>query len=81
MEGGARARARGWGGTVEEQGEEGGARARGWDGAVEEQGEEGGARARGWDGAVEEQGEEGRGLRATLLREDSEGREGVNVCG
>ena len=63
MEGGARARARGWGG------------------AVEEQGEEGGARARGWGGAVEEQGEEGRGLRATLLREDSEGREGVSVCG
>ena len=52
-------------------------------GAVEEQGEEGGARARarGWGGAVEEQGEEGRGLRATLLREDSEGREGVSVCG
>ena len=62
---------------------EGGARARGWGGAVEEQGEEGGARARarGWGGAVEEQGEEGRGLRATLLREDSEGREGVSVCG
>ena len=55
--------------------------ARGWGGAVEEQGEEGGARARGWGGAVEEQGEEGRGLRATLLREDSEGREGVSVCG
>ena len=67
MEGGARARARarGWGGAVEEQGEEDGAR----------------ARARGWGGAVEEQGEEGRGLRATLLREDSEGREGVSVCG
>ena len=64
-EGGARARARGWGGAVEEQGEEGGAR----------------ARARGWGGAVEEQGEEGRGLRATLLREDSEEREGVSVCG
>ena len=62
---------------------EGGARARGWGGAVEEQGEEDGARARarGWGGAVEEQGEEGRGLRATLLREDSEGREGVSVCG
>ena len=70
---------------MEEQGEEGGARARarGWGGAVEEQGEEGGARARarGWGGAVEEQGEGGRGLRATLLREDSEGREGVSVCG
>ena len=26
---------------------------------------------RGWDGAVEEQGEGGRGLRTTLLREDS----------
>ena len=43
---------------------------------------EGGARARGWGGAVEEQGERGRGLRTTLLREDSEGREeGVSVCG
>ena len=62
---------------------EGGARARARGGAVEEQGEEDGARARarGWGGAVEEQGEEGRGLRATLLREDSEGREGVSVCG
>ena len=36
---------------------------------------------RWWDDAVEEQGEGGRGLRTTLLREDSEGREGVSVCG
>ena len=28
-----------------------------------------------------EKGEGGRGLRAMLLREDSEGREGVRVCG
>ena len=36
---------------------------------------EGGVGVRGWGGAVEEQGE------VTLLREDSEGREGVSVCG
>ena len=38
--GGARARARGWGGAVEEQGEEDGARARarGWGGAVKDSG-------------------------------------------
>ena len=43
---------------------------------------EGGVGVRGWGGAVEEQGEGGRGLRTTLLREDSEGREGgVSVCG
>ena len=44
---------------------------------------EGGVVVRGWGGAVEEQGEGGgRGLRVTLLREDSEGRErGVSVCG
>ena len=48
---------------------------------------EGGVGVRGWGGAVEEQGGgggggRGRGLRATLLREDSEGRErGVSVCG
>ena len=30
---------------------------------------------------MEEQGEGGRGVRMTLLREDSEGREGVSVCG
>ena len=42
---------------------------------------EGGVGIRGWGGAVEGQGEWGRGLRTTLLREDSEGREGVSVCG
>ena len=43
---------------------------------------EGGVGVTGWGGAVEEQGEGGRGLRTTLLREDSEGREGgVSVCG
>ena len=43
---------------------------------------EGGVGVKGWGGAVEEQGEGGRGLRTTLLREDSEGREGgVSVCG
>ena len=36
---------------------------------------------RGWCGAVEEQGEGGRGLRTMLLKENSEGREGVSVCG
>ena len=42
---------------------------------------EGGVGVRGWGDTVEEQGEGGRGLRTTLLREDSEGREGVSVCG
>ena len=42
---------------------------------------EGGVGVRGCGGAVEEQGEGGRGVRMTLLREDSEGREGVSVCG
>ena len=45
---------------------------------------EGGVGVRGWGGAVEKQGEGrggGGGLRTTLLREDSEGREGVSVCG
>ena len=41
----------------------------------------GGVGVRGWGGAVEKQGEGGRELRTTLLREDSEGREGVSVCG
>ena len=41
---------------------------------------EGGVGVRGWGGAVEGQGEGGRGLKTTLLREDSEGR-GVSVCG
>ena len=44
---------------------------------------EGGVGVRGWGGAVEEQGEGGgRGMRTTLLREDSEGRGGgFSVCG
>ena len=41
---------------------------------------EGGVGVRG-GGAVEEQGKGGRGVRMTLLREDSGGREGVSVCG
>ena len=43
---------------------------------------EGGVGVRDWGGAaVEEQGEGGKELRTALLRENSEGREGVSVCG